>query len=92
MISRLVSPSAYGDVGAGGFVVAHAHDGHDVERAVGGSVAAAAESVPTGSAATAGGLWRDTAELGEGGLVVDAAGVVAGGDEELPGQFNADAQ
>jgi hypothetical protein len=34
------------DVGAGGFVVAYAHDGHDVERAVGGSVAAAAESVP----------------------------------------------
>src|ERR1700756_1562185 len=84
--------SASFDVGAGGFMVTHAHDRHDVERAVGGSVAAAAQSVPAGGAAAAGGLWRDTAKLGESGFVVDAVGVVAGGNEELPGQFNPNAE
>jgi hypothetical protein len=43
----LLIPSAVRlEVGPGGFVVAHADDGHDVESAVGGAIAAAAESVP----------------------------------------------
>src|SRR4051812_17348278 len=53
------------DVVAGGLVMAHPHDGDDVERAVGGPVAAAAEPVSAGGASAAGGLWRDAAELGE---------------------------
>jgi len=36
-------------------------------------------------------LGCDAAEFGEGCLGVDAVGVVAGGDQELPGEFDADA-
>nr|WP_239155629.1 hypothetical protein [Amycolatopsis sp. FDAARGOS 1241] len=36
-------------------------------------------------------MGRDAAELGEGGFVADAFGVVAGGDEELAGDLDADA-
>ena len=79
------------DVGAGGLVVAHPDDGDDVEGAVGGSVAAAAEPVPAGGAAAAGWLWGDAAQLGEGCFAVDAVGVVAGGDEELAGDLDPDA-
>jgi hypothetical protein len=68
------------DVVAGGLVVAYADDGDDVEGAVGGSVAAAAESVTTAGASAAGGLGRDSTELGECGLALDALGVVADGD------------
>ena len=71
-------------------MVAHPDDGDDVERTVGGSVAAAAEPVAAGGAAAAGGLGRDAAELGECGLVVDPFGVVAGGDQELAGDLDAD--
>lgn len=78
------------DVVASGAVVTHADDGNDVERAVGYSVAAAAESVPAGGSAAAGRLWCDSAALGEGGLAVDSLGVVAGGDQELAGDFDAD--
>ncbi len=93
MISRLLRPSAVRrcDVVAGRLVVAHADDGDDVEGAVGGSVAAAAESVPAAGAAAAGRLWGDAAEFGEGGLVADPVGVVAGGDQELAGDLDADA-
>lgn len=37
------------------------------------------------------GCWCDAAELGEGGFAVDAVRVVAGGDEELTGDLDADA-
>jgi hypothetical protein len=60
------------DVVAGGLVGAHADDGGDVEGAVSGAVAATAESVASGGPPAAGGLWRDAAELGEGGFVADA--------------------
>jgi hypothetical protein len=72
-------------------VVSHADDRDDVERAVGCSVTAAAESVTTGGASAAGGLGCDTAEFGEGCLGVDAVCVVAGCDQELSRQFDADA-
>lgn len=38
------------------------------------------------------GIGRDAAHLGEGGLVADAAGVVAGGDEHLGSDVQADAE
>src|SRR6186997_317802 len=60
------------DVGASRRVVAHADDGDDVERAVRGSVAAATEPVTPGCAAAAGGLWRDSAEFGEGPFIGDS--------------------
>jgi len=71
-------------------VVAHADDGDDVERAVRGSVAAATEPVTPGCAADAGGLWRDSAEFGEGPFIGDSVRVVAGGDQELSGDFDSD--
>ena len=79
------------DVVAGGLVVAHPDDGDDVEGAVRGPVSAAAEAVTAGGSAAAGGLRGDAAELGEGCLVADAFGVVAGGDQELAGDLDADA-
>src|ERR1700722_8124451 len=71
------------DVVEVGLVPAHPDDGDHVEGAVGGRVAAAAEAVPAGGAAAAGGLRGDAAELGECGLAGNTAGVVAGGDQEL---------
>ena len=62
------------DVVAGGLVMAHADDGDDVERAVGCSIASAAESVAAGGAAAAGRLWCDTAEFGEGCFGADPFG------------------
>jgi hypothetical protein len=47
--------------------------------------------VAAGGPAAAGRLGCDAAELGEGCLGVDAVGVVAGGDQELAGEFDADA-
>jgi hypothetical protein len=79
------------DVVAGGLVVPDADDRNDVERAVGGSVTAAAESVTPGGSSAACRLWCDTAEFGEGCLGVDAVCVVAGCDQELSRQFDADA-
>jgi len=79
------------DVVAGGLVVPNADDRDDVERAVGCSVAAAAESVTTGGASAAGWLGCDAAEFGEGCLGVDSVCVVAGCDQELPGEFDTDA-
>jgi hypothetical protein len=81
---------AAGDVVAGGLVVSHPDDGDDVEGAVGGAVAASAEAVAAGGSAAAGRLGCDAAELGEGCFVADAGGVVAGGDEELAGDLDAD--
>ena len=60
------------DVVAGGLVVPDADDGDDVERAVGGTVTAAAEPVTAGGSSAAGRLWCDTAEFGEGCFAVDA--------------------
>src|ERR1700754_5013540 len=79
------------DVVAGRLVMAHPHDGGDVERAVSRPVASPAESVAAGGSSAARWLWCDAAELGEGGLVADAVGVVAGGDEELAGELDPDA-
>jgi hypothetical protein len=79
------------DVVAGGLMAAHLDDGDDVEGAVRGAVAAAAEAVSSGGSTTACGLWRDSAELGEGSLAVDPFRVVAGGDEELAGDVDPNA-
>jgi hypothetical protein len=68
------------------------HDGDDVEGAVGGAVAAAAKPVSSGGAPAAGGLRCHAAEFGEGCLVVDPFGVVAGGAEELAGEFDTDSE
>ena len=48
------------DVVAGGLMVPHPDDGDDVEGAVGGPVAAAAEPVSAGGASAACWLWRDS--------------------------------
>ena len=79
------------DVVDGGLVAPHSDQGDDVEGAVGGAVASSAESVSSGGAAAAGGLWRDAADLREGCLAVDPAVVVTGGDQELAGDLGADA-
>src|SRR5205823_8299971 len=60
--------AAAGDVGAGGLVVAHAHDDGTVEGGVGVAVAAAVETVSAGGLTGAGGQWADAAEAGEGGF------------------------
>ena len=61
-----------------------------VEGGVGLSVAAAVEPATLGLAG--GGFDRaDAAERGEGGLAVEALGVVAGGDEQRGGGVGADA-
>src|SRR5918993_5539911 len=65
------------DVVAGGLVMSHPDDGDDVEGAVRGPVSTAAEAVSAAGSAAAGWLWRDPAELGEGGFALDASGVVA---------------
>ena len=78
------------DVGAGGFMASHADDGDDVEGAVRCAVAAAAEPVPAGGSAAAGGLWCDAAEFREGRFVADPLRVITHGDEELAGDFGTD--
>lgn len=78
------------DVVAGRLVATHPDDRDDVEGTVCGAVAAAAEPVSAAGASAAGRLGRDAAELGEGGFVADAFGVVARGDEELASDLDAD--
>lgn len=46
----------------------------------------------TGGSPAAGRLGYDAAELGKGGLVADALGVVPGGHEELTGQLDPDTE
>jgi hypothetical protein len=48
--------------------------------------------VTPGGSSAAGGLWGYATELGEGFLVADALWVVSGGDKELAGEFDADAE
>ena len=43
-------------------------------------------------AAGAGRDRRDAAQVGEGGLAAQPVGVVAGGDQQLPGDLGADAE
>lgn len=45
----------------------------------------------SGGVSAAGSLWRDPAEFGESCLVINSVGVIADRDEELPGNFGADA-
>src|ERR1051325_4397401 len=82
---------AASEVGAGAGAVAQADDDDAVEGGVGGSVAAAVESVFVGAAA-AGLGGCDTAEVGEGGLGVQSVRVVAGGGQQLGGGIGADAE
>src|SRR4029450_9636698 len=63
-----------------------------VEGAVGGSVAAAAESVPAGGSSAAGRVGCGAAEFGGGRLGADPLGVVPGGDQDLAGDLDADAE
>ncbi len=48
--------------------------------------------MPISGLAAAGWLWGSAAQLGEGGLVADPPGVVAGGHEELTGELDAHAE
>jgi hypothetical protein len=73
-------------------MVSESHDGHDVEGAVGGPVSASAQAVSAGGPPAAGWLRCHAAEFGEGGFIVDAFGIVSGGDEELAGQLDTDAE
>src|SRR3954468_24340242 len=80
-----------GDVGAGGFVVLHAHDDRPVEGGVGLAVTAAVEPVSGGQ--TGGGRYRgDAAEPGPGRLGAAPVDVVTGDDEQLGGGVRADAE
>ncbi len=77
-------------VGVGAGVPAQAAEGDAVERGVGLAVAAAVEAVSVG-ASGAGGQGRDAAERGEGGFGDESVGVLAGGDQDLPGDVGSDA-
>lgn len=72
--------------------MSHSDDGDGVEGAVGSAVSAPAEPVAAVGASAAGGLWCDSAEFGEGCLIAYPFGVVAGGDQELAGEFGADSE
>ena len=67
---------ASGDVGASGFVVFHPDDDDAVQCGVGAAVSASVEAVSAGVAA-GGRDGAGAAELGEGGLAVEALSVVA---------------
>ena len=73
---------ASGDVGAGGFVVFHPDDDYAVQCGVGAAVSASVEAVSAGFAA-GGRDGAGAAKLGEGGLAVEAPGVVAQCQQEL---------
>ena len=80
---------APGEVGAGVGIPAQPGEHDGVQGAVGASVTTAVEPATLGLAG--GGLDRaDAAERGEGCFVVEALGVVAGGDEQRRGGVGAD--
>lgn len=93
MISRLLRPSAVRrfDVVTGWLVAAHPDDRDDVEGAVSGSVSTAAEPVRSAGPPAARWLGSDAAEFREGGFVADPVTVISSGDQELAGDFDADA-
>ena len=89
VFAGLAFGKASSDVGAGWWVVAHAHE-HDREQGVVGSpVAVGVETVTDGLADEAG-MRTGAAEFGEGCIGVESVGVVAGGGEELCGDVGAD--
>lgn len=69
----------------------HSGDRDEVKSAVGVAVAAAAQPVSAGGLAATRWLWCDSAEFGERRFGVEALGVVAGGDKQLPGDLGTDA-
>src|SRR4029450_9253200 len=80
---------AAGDVVLGARVDAHAGDHDQVQRRVGLPVAAPVEAVALGLAG-GGGQWGGGAQHREGGFAAQPLGVVAGGDQQLPGGLHAD--
>jgi hypothetical protein len=76
-------------VGPGRWVAAHPDQGDAPQGVVGLAVAAAVESVAVG-AARGRGDGGGAAQVGEGGLAMEPLGVVAGGDQQLPGGVDPD--
>jgi hypothetical protein len=91
MISRRLRPSfcaAFG-VGLGARVVSEPVEHDHVERAVGGSVAAAVQPVPS-SLPAAGGDRSGAGQVRERGFRAQAIRVVADGGQQLAGDLDTD--